>query len=113
MSRTQNLSNFENVTLDENGNGTLQIGPNIPGVTWAVTQMACFTTSTENNPVFNTYLGSPIPQNFIGGTFSGNNDCNTGISIPLATGQYITGQWVGGDAGATGTFTVNGTQVVP
>jgi hypothetical protein len=111
--RTLTLSDFENITLDANGNGTVQIGPGITGVAWIITQMATFTTSVENNPVFNTYLGDPIPQNFIGGTMSGNNDCNTGINILLNNGQYITGQWVGGDPGATATFTVNGTQTVP
>jgi hypothetical protein len=113
MSRTLSLQTYAVVTLDASGNGTVQIGPVIPGVTWQVTQVACYTTSVQNNPQFNLYLGDALPSNTLGGTYSGNNDANTGLAITLRPGQYFTGQWAGGDAGAEATFTVIGTQLVP
>lgn len=113
MSRSLNLSTSKTVTLDANGNGTVQLGPESAGVVWTVSQVACFTTSSVNNPVFNLYLGDPNPVNFMGGTFSGSNDANTGLAVVLNQGQYFSGQWVGGDPGAVGTFTVLGTQQVP
>lgn len=113
VTRTLSLQTYVTVTLDDSGNGTVQLGPNVPGVTWTVSQVACFSTSTATNPVFNLYLGDPLPSNFMGGTFSGSNDANTGLATVLSQGQYFTGQWVGGDPGATGTFTVLGTQAVP
>ncbi|HXO24752.1 MAG TPA: hypothetical protein VN870_09225 [Streptosporangiaceae bacterium] len=112
MSRTRQLTAFDNVTLDENGNGTVQLGPTLPGVSWALVQAACATTSTMNEPVFNLYVGDAQPSNFLGGTFSGNNDC-TDLAQTLYSGQYLTGQWVDGDPGATATMTLFGTKQVP
>jgi hypothetical protein len=113
MARTLNLNQNANVTLDQYGNGTVQAGPQIPGVTWTVTLAACTTASVVNTPVFNLYLGDPIPQNNLGGTYSGNNDEYTPLSAVLPNGQYMTGQWTGGDPGALATMTLTGTQQVP
>jgi hypothetical protein len=112
VSRTRQLTAFASITLDENGNGTVQLGPGLPGVVWNLVQAACATTSTENEPIFNLYVGDAQPSNFLGGTFSGNNDC-TDLNQTLYSGQYLTGQWTGGDPGATGTMTLFGTQQVP
>jgi hypothetical protein len=114
MSRTLNLSVNGNVTLDDNGSGTITLGPNITGVIWTVTLVACATTSTVNTPVFNLYQSiNPDPTMFLGGTYSGNNDEYTPILVTLYSGQGMTGQWVNGDAGATATMTLTGTQQVP
>ena len=113
MARTLNLNQNGTVTLDASGNGVVQLGPGIPGVTWTVTLAACASTSITSTPIFNLYLGDPIPPNFLGGTYSGNNDEYTPLSAVLANGQYLSGQWIGGDTGATATMTLTGTKVVP
>jgi hypothetical protein len=112
MSRTIPLNTFANVKLDSSGNGTAQVGPNIPGVTWIPTTAAVFTTSTANTPLANLYLGSVSPVNFLGGTYDGNND-STDLSVTVMNGMQIFCQWTGGDAGAQATLSIFGTQTVP
>jgi hypothetical protein len=112
MSRTLQLATSANAVLDENGNGTVTAGPDVPGVTWNVTLVTCATTSVDNEPTFVIYFGQPIPQFSLGGTYSGNSDAND-ISLIVPNGQVITGQWTGGDPGATGTFTLFGTYEAP
>lgn len=113
MARQLTLATGATITLDGNGDGVAQLGPQAAGVVWTVNQAACATTSSASNPVFNLYLGDPNPDNFIGGSFSGNNDATDLPGIVLQPGQYFTGTWDGGDPGAIATLSIFGTQQVP
>jgi hypothetical protein len=102
------------VVLDANGNGTVTIGPTIPGTAWQVSGVGVLVNGgvAVNVPTFTLYNGGPAPGNFLGGSYTGSNDSDTGLAITLTPGQILTGVWSGGDPGASATMSVNGTQTI-
>lgn len=102
------------VTLNGSGNGTVSIGPTNAFQTWKPSNAACSVSSNSNEPVFVLYNGpSTDPATRIGGSYTGSND-NTDLSdIVLYPGTVLTGQWIGGDPGATATLSLTGTIEVP
>jgi hypothetical protein len=107
------LNTGASVTLNAQGAGTVSVGPNMPGVTWTVTSVACFTSTANLVPTFYLYTPFVAPFNFVGGSYSGNNDQNTGLTVLLFPGQLLYGVWAGGDNGATATMSVYGTFTSP
>jgi hypothetical protein len=112
MTRQLQLNAAAAVVLDGDGDGQVQAGPPLPGVTWSPLTGATSTTSTASTPLFSLYLGEPSPLNFLGGTYDGNND-STDLAVTLQHGQYLTGVWAGGDPGAVATLSLTGTRAVP
>ena len=112
MSVTRQLLASASCVLNGSGGGQVILGPAIPGVTWYPSGGACLTSSDTSTPVFYVYLNSVGQASYVGGSQTGNND-SCAINQTLYTGMTLIGVWVGGDAGATATFTITGTQDVP
>jgi hypothetical protein len=102
------------VVLDGSGNGTVQAGPQVAGVSWqpAAAGVLVSPVSTTVVSLFKLYLGQAQPQNFLGGSYTGDNN-SAGLAVTLYPGQVITGTWTGGNPGATATLTLSGTQTIP
>jgi hypothetical protein len=101
------------VVLDVNGNGTVTLGPTIPGTTWNVTAQAVLVNNgvATNVPTFLLYNGAVSPGNLLGGSYTGSND-SADFAVTLTPGQILTGVWSGGDAGMLATLSISGTQVI-
>jgi hypothetical protein len=106
------LNTGASVTLNASGNGTVYLGPTMPGVLWNVANVACFTSTAVSVPTFQLYSPSVSATNFIGGSYSGNQDSDN-INIILYPGLQLIGVWTGGDSGAIATMSVYGTFTAP
>jgi hypothetical protein len=109
------LSVSGQVVLDGSGNGQVQLGPAITGTSWTPSNVGVLVAPTSTTVVsqFKIYNGAPIAANFIGGTYTGDNN-SSAISVGnMYPGSVITGVWTGGNPGATATMTLTGTQNVP
>jgi hypothetical protein len=112
--RTVPLTVSGSVKLSAAGGGQVQLGPQVPGVSWQPAGVACLVVPVSTTVVsqFLLYLGNPQAGNFIGGTYTGdNNSC--GVAVNLEVGQVLTGVWTGGNPLAIATMTVTGVQLVP
>lgn len=115
MSRQVPLSVSASVTLDGSGNGTVQLGPSIPGVSWTPATVAITVNPVSATVVsqFGLYNGNLQPGNFIGGTYTGDSNSTDVSAVTLHPGNVLTGVWSGGNPGATATMTITGTQSIP
>jgi len=115
MSLTVPLSVSVRVTLDGSGNGQVQIGPTLAGTSWIPplsVGVLVAPVSTSVVSQFQLFNGAPQATNFIGGTYTGDNNSAV-VGIPLELGMVLTGVWSGGNPGATATMTVSGMQQIP
>lgn len=115
MSQTVPLTASVSVVLNGSGNGQVQLGPALPGVAWNPGSCAVLVQPASTTVVsqFLLYNGPAQPGNFIGGSYTGDNN-STGLAIPaMYTGSVLTGVWSGGNPGATATMTLTGTQDIP
>ena len=106
------LNDSASTVLNGSGAGSVTYGPQVPGVIFEVATVATITTSTVNVPTFLAYQGPASQNNFLGGTYDGNNDSSE-VAVTLYNGQVLTGIWTGGDSGATATMSVFGTKYSP
>ena len=114
MSRSVPLTVSASVVLDGSGGGQVQLGPVVAGVSWQVTAEGVLVQPASSTVVsqFKLYLGGPQPGNFLGGTYTGDNN-SASIAATLHPGQVLTGVWSGGNPGATATMALTGTQDIP
>jgi len=98
------------VVLDVNGQGTVILQPGNANERWTISSTSVRQQGTAvKNPLYNSYVGAVTPNQAVDGSYSGNqDDSDTVIEIPY--GSYFTGQWTGGDIGATLTIVVRGTR---
>lgn len=119
MSRTLNLTAVANVTLDNDGNGTAQIGPNNTNEVWLPTSVSINCTGSltgiTGTPSCFIYAGAYAGQ----GTFTDGTYLVLGASSSMISGQSIyPGQqifavWTNGPPNQQATMTVQGTRTVP
>lgn len=115
--RTVPLTENVSVTFDGSGNGTLKMVPRGGAETWLPTIASVKASSNTKEASCKIYIGpSATDPYFVDGTLSGS----TGDSTDRVTGYQIDTHgntlwavWAGGDAGATGTMQVNGTETIP
>lgn len=110
---------FASVTLDANGNGIAQLGPQRVREHWQVTNAAVKVAGTvlqngmlvpKNQAQCSVYFGTALASStFLGNTASGSTGDTCGVGQDLQTGQSVFAQWNGGDPGAVATLTVFGT----
>jgi hypothetical protein len=103
------------VTLDGSGNGQVQLGPTLAGTSWSPSNVGILVAPVSQTvvSVFKVYNGAPQPQNFIGGTYTGDSN-SSAITVPdMHPGAVLTGVWSGGNPGARATMTVTGMQNIP
>jgi len=114
VSQSVPLQVSASVVLDGSGNGSVQLGPQIAGTSWqpAAAGVLVSPVSTSVVSQFKLYLGAAQPQNFIGGSYTGDSN-SAGLAVTLYPGQVLTGAWTGGNPGATATLTLSGTQAIP
>lgn len=118
------LQASNSVTLDGSGNGVAVCGPTGLGNVWVPIQVAVSTSTNVSTPIANLYLGPLLPPmslkvllktsqvTNLGGTATANNDSIGFVSnLTVPQGQALIVQWAGGDAGATATMVVTGTQI--
>jgi hypothetical protein len=108
-------------TLDSSGNGTLQVGPGVPGHVWFPTLVTISMTGAIPAPgsgliaSLSLYAGNgPTPDNLVDFTYNVNAGSSTNIAgQTLYSGQFVYVVWANGNASATVTLNVNGTRKVP
>lgn len=106
----QPLNDGADATLDAAGNGTAVL--QVPALeTWHLTRVAVSATSNTSEPEARVYIGSVIPSNLLGGTYSGSLD-SSDETQDVQPGQRIYCVWSGGDPGASATLSVFGTKTV-
>lgn len=112
--RDVNLSQWAQVTLDANGNGTASAGPTSNGETWTAVTAAVHAADNTSEATCRFYVGSaPSPQFFAGGTTWGSTGDNaTWSGVPIAVGQRVYAVWSGGTPGTTAYLTLSGTASV-
>jgi hypothetical protein len=105
------LSASAQTVLDGVGNGTASTGPLAPGETWLAGLNASVRTqetAVTSEALCRVYCGG----RFIGGTTWGSTGDATSDTPQLGTGQQVTAEWTGGDAGATAVLDITGTKTV-
>ncbi len=111
------LNESGHVVLDGSGNGTLKMVPHGGGEIWLPAVVSVKASSATAEAACRIYAGaSAIDQNFVDGTRSGSTgDSTTNIAgYQIDThGNSLWAVWSGGDAGATATMQVNGTETLP
>lgn len=107
LSAPINTSN--EVTLDANGNGECDLGPQGPHV-WRITVAAVSIPNAVKSPVCKVFMGRDTnPNNLIDGTFTGQLDATELVArYPLTAGERIFAVWTGGDVGAVATLSIYG-----
>lgn len=115
MSRTIALNVTASCTLDSEGNGTVQIGPNGTNEVWAPATASVNASSNNSEATCKIYAGNYLGQGaFIDGTTWGSTgDSTSNFSAKVYTGQFVWAQWTGGDPGATATLVITGNRQVP
>lgn len=106
MARRLPLNAFDEVTLDANGVGAIELKPVSHGETWLVTSASIKVISiavVPLEPEFNLYSNGV----FIDGTFDGSLNA-TGLYETLFTNQPMRGEWSGGDPGAIAQLRLGG-----
>ena len=113
VSKTIALSQTAIVTLNADGNGTVTLGPSVPGTQWQPSTGVISVSSNNSGATqFACYQGFISDATFLGGSLSGASDTCT-FDLTLWPGQTIVGVWSGGDSGATAVLSIYGQQVIP
>lgn len=96
------------VQFDSSGEGTITgIGPTLSYESWNIKRLTTQSDSTKQCYLF-VYLRAIRPENFIGGTYSANNDTNQ-IELHLVAGEYLTFHYTQATPNAHGTIVIAGT----
>lgn len=109
------LNESGNVTLDQDGNGTVRMRPDEPATRWmpAVASVSCSSKTSEAE--CKIYIGpNPSERYFVDGTVNGSSgdssDRVSGSVISRTQMPYIWAVWAGGDPGAEATLVLTGTK---
>ena len=102
----QRLQDTKRVVLDSNGVGTVSFGPARPREKWTVQRVAVQVSSGTLEAQAKLYRGTVGVGSYISGTVTGSTgDTDDALSEVLWSGETLSVQWTGGDAGATATVT--------
>lgn len=116
--RTVPLNESIPVTLDINGNGTAQLGPDEPAAIWRPTTVHVTVNTNVNEASANIYAGpSTSQQYFVDSTQTASSgdssDRITGKVISRTQLRYVWAVFTGGDPGSTAVLNVTGTKDIP
>ena len=111
--------NSVSVTLDGNGNGTAQLGPQyvkehfqVQSASVAVAPLAGQTAPLKQ-ATCSIYVGSSVNSaTFYGTTYTGSIGDTCSIGTDIQTGQLVIAVWAGGDVGAIATMSLNGQRTI-
>lgn len=109
MSDRQALNTSRPTTLDANGNGRLELGPDSGPPYWNVTKIVVLTDRPGLAPVpqCSVYLDSEDANGLLDSTYDGSKD-STEVDVDLQRGQHLIAVWTGGQAGDVATLSVTG-----
>ena len=111
MPDVQNLTRGRSVTLDANGEGTVELEPGIPSgpPNWRVTSLVTQTNRVNLAPIprVAVYLNTVAPENVLCVSSNGSFGQANGHQ-ELSRGAKLVAVWTGGQAGDVATLTVNG-----
>lgn len=106
----QRLQDTKRVTLNGTGTGTVSFGPGRPNEKWTVTRIGVQVSSAVLEAQAKIYRGTVGVGSFISGSVSGSTgDTDDSLNETLWSGETLSVQWTGGDAGAVATVTYWGT----
>lgn len=116
--RTVPLNESVPVTLDINGNGTAQLGPDEPSAIWRPTLVHVSVNTNVSEAEASIYAGqAPVQQWFVDASQTASSgdasDRITGKVISRTQLPYIWAVFSGGDPGATAVLNVTGTKDIP
>lgn len=114
MSASEELAEYAQVTLDVNGTGAVQIGPDKFNESWQIDVCAVNVNvpSASKQSRFTIYKGSSTAiTSLVNGTYSGNFDSDTAFNQTLKSGNIYTCVWTGGVPGAVATVVFHGTRI--
>lgn len=102
------------VTLNGSGAGTAKLGPIGGSEVWTPSSVSVICSSNISEANCKIYVGpSATNQYFKDITVDGSTgDATEKANIPIPYGSYVWAVWTGGDAGATATLNVDGTEIV-
>ena len=107
------LTETNSGTLNGSGDVTVKLGPIGGSEVWTPGNVSviCSTNVLEAN--CKVYVGpSATPQYFVDLTVDGSTgDSTDKCNVPIPYGSYVWAVWTGGDAGATATLNVYGTEM--
>lgn len=102
----QRLQDTKRVILDGSGNGTVTFGPGRPNEKWTVNRISVQCSAAVKEAQAKVYRGTVGPGTLLTGTVTGSTgDTDDGLTEILWSGETVSVQWTGGDAGATATAT--------
>jgi hypothetical protein len=104
----QVLNDYDNVTLDSTGYGTVQIGPH--GMDWKISYLAVKATPNTVEATVKVYRNVLSDYGFQELTNSGSSGDNTDTIWYLHDGEFLIVEWSLGYAGAVAVVTVKGLQ---
>jgi hypothetical protein len=110
MPVAQKINESAQAVLTAAGYGLARLGPGRAGLTWHVSSAAVRIVGATSVPEVHLYLGEPSPGNELTNSYSGANN-STDLDVILASGQYLTAEWIGGDPGARATLSIYGERV--
>lgn len=118
MPRTVSLAVSASITLDGNGNGTIEVGPNVPGEVWhpGSTSISCGgPIPVSGTPTLFIYAGNGISNaTFIDSTYNVTGASSSMIAgKSIYPGQNVYAVWSQGPPNQVATLAVNGTRQVP
>lgn len=107
MENKTRLDTGGRVVLDVFGNGAIILRPDNAHQRWLVNNTVVRVSSNTKEPQCFVYAGLPTSNQVLDSTYTGSNDASNSVyDIPY--GQFLTVQWLGGDAGAVATVSVKG-----
>ena len=110
VTRTMPLRVSDQVTLDANGNGQVELKNSNYGTTWTVKLIGLRveprpSTLEPECSVFHDGL-------FLGGSMTASLDADSAITEIVQTGEAIQAVWTGGDPGKTAILSLGGEQEI-
>lgn len=102
------------VVLDGGGGGKAKLGPVGGSEVWTPSSVSVLCSSNVLEANCALFVGpSPTAPYFKDLTVDGSTgDATDRCNIPIPYGSYVWAVWTGGDAGATATLNVDGTEVI-
>lgn len=106
--RTLPLRVSDQVTLDANGDGQVELTCDVQGWSLSMAGLRVEPRPVTLEPECTIYINGQ----FVGGSLSASMDADTTFNQEMQQGEKITAVWTGGDAGKTAILSLTGTRTL-
>jgi hypothetical protein len=110
------LDERNSVTLDGNGNGSIQFSPQGAREKWLINFIAVSTTNVSPNstkvPTMIMYRSAAVPGNQLAGTYNALLDADTTVQYQLNMNEPVVCVFSGGDPASVGNIHLEGIRYV-